>query len=492
VERLVIVRFGELTVKRGYTRLEMERLLTRAAEEAARECGGAKFEKEPGRLYARGDVECLKRALSRVFGVKSVSPAHAAEFTELDDIAAQAKQIWGDLVAGRRFAVRAHRVGDHPFKSLDVAAAVGSALAASGGSVDLERPEVELYVEVRGRRAYYYTEVLEGPGGLPLGSEGKVLALVSGGIDSPVAAWMLMRRGAHVDVFYCNLGGTLALIHALEVVRSLLSWSYGYNARVVVADCGPVARALRRGVKEELWNIAFKRALYKIGAEVARRVKATALVTGESLGQVSSQTLQALAAAEAGIGMPVLRPLIGMDKDEIVKIAQRIGTYEASVKMPEYCAVFSRKPRKWARREEVEEIDLALYDALAEVVNSARVVKKRALEDFVKSLSPPRDLEIDAPPSDAVVVDLRDEEAYRRWHLPGAIRTDVDDVLTLVDKLGRDKTYVIYCYSGGLSLDVAESLRKIGIKAYSLRLWRTSSPNQTRDSTSQTDKSTDL
>ncbi|RFA96015.1 tRNA uracil 4-sulfurtransferase ThiI [Pyrobaculum aerophilum] len=473
---VVIIRVGELTVKRGLTRAEMERLLLRAAREAAEECGGAKFEKEPGRIYAYGDVNCLKKALSKVFGVKSVSPARVITYQKITDIALEAADLWSGIVAGKRFAVRVHRVGEHAFTSRDVAAEVGAVLVAAGGRVDLEDPELEFYIEIRGNRAYFYTEVIEGPGGLPLGSEGKILALVSAGIDSPVAAWMLMRRGAHVDVLYCNLGGTITLRHALEVIKRLLAWSYGYNARVIIADCGPVAMAMRRGVREELWNIAFKRALYRIGVEIAKRLGAIALATGESLGQVSSQTLQALAAVEAGIDMPILRPLIGMDKDEIVKHAQKIGTYELSAKLPEYCAVFSRRPRKWALREEVEAIDLALYDAITEVVNNAKIVRKRELDEFMKALTPPHDIEIDSAPEGAVIVDLRDEESYKKWHLPGAVRADVDGVLALVDKLGRDKTYVFYCYSGGLSLDVAESLRKLGIKAYSLRRTRNAVP----------------
>lgn len=464
------MRVGELTVKRGWTRVEMERLLLRAAKEAAGECGGARFAREPGRIYAYGDVDCLKKALSRVFGVKSVSPAYVLQFKDLGEVAAAAAELWGGEVAGRRFAVRVHRVGAHGFTSRDVAAAVGAALVKAGGSVDLETPEVELYVEVRGDRAFLYREVLEGPGGLPLGSEGKVLALVSGGIDSPVAAWMLMRRGAHVDVFYCHLGGTYALRLVVEVIKRLLSWSYGYNARVALADCSPVVRALRRGVREELWNIAFKRALYLAASKVAEAVKAAALVTGESLGQVSSQTLQALAAAERGLDLPIFRPLVGMDKDEIVHLAERIGTYEVSARLPEYCALLSRRPRKWATRQEVEEIDLAIHDAVAEVVNGVRVIRKSELESFASSLKPPHDLELETPPPDSVLVDLRSAEDYKRWHLPGALRADPDDVLTLVDRLGRDKTYVFYCYGGGTSLDVAESLRRLGIKAYSLRL----------------------
>ncbi|ABL88148.1 thiamine biosynthesis/tRNA modification protein ThiI [Pyrobaculum islandicum DSM 4184] len=470
MERVLIVRVGELTIKRGKTRVEMERLLLRAAKEAATECGNVRFVREPGRIYALGDIDCLRNKLSRVFGVKSVSPAYVIIFEKIEDIVDAALKLWGSAVAGRKFAVRVHRVGEHSFTSRDIAIAVGAVLTKAGGKVDLENPEVELFIEVRNNRAFLYTEVIEGPGGLPIGSEGKVLALVSGGIDSPVAAWMMMRRGAHVDVFYCNLGGTFVARLVVEVIKRLLSWSYGYNARVVITDCAPIGRTIRRNVKEELWNIAFKRALYLTARKVADIVRATALVTGESLGQVSSQTLQALAAVERGLDIPVMRPLVGMDKDEIIQLARKIGTYELSIKIPEYCAIFSKRPKKWATREEIEEIDLAIYDAVIEVVKNIKIVKKRELDSYIASLSPPQDIEIESLPPDAVLIDLRDQKSFQKWHLPGALRADPDDVLTLVDRLGHDKTYVFYCYSGGLSLDVAESLRKFGVKAYSLKL----------------------
>jgi Rhodanese-related sulfurtransferase len=121
--------------------------------------------------------------------------------------------------------------------------------------------------------------------------------------------------------------------------------------------------------------------------------------------------------------------------------------------------VFSRRPKKWATREEVEEIDLAIRDAVEEVVQSIKILRKRELDEYVKSSTPPQDLEIEELPPDAVAVDLRDGESYRRRHLPGAVRADPEDVLSLVDRMGRDKTYVFYCYGGGLSLNVAESLR---------------------------------
>ncbi|MEL9991579.1 MAG: tRNA uracil 4-sulfurtransferase ThiI [Thermoproteus sp.] len=469
---VVLIRYAEPAIKRGRTRSEMEALLVRSIRDAASKCGELKFKLEPGRIYVySNDDVCVARTAARVFGVKSASPAYEFEFSSLDDLASKVAGFWRDAVAGRTFAVRPHRVGVHNFTSRDVAVKVGELLVKSGGKVDLENPQVEVFVEVRGNKAYTYRDIYEGPGGLPLGSEGKVLALVSGGIDSPVAAWYVMRRGAYADVLYCNLGGSLTEAAALRVIDKLLEWSYGYDAKVLVADCAPIADSIRRFVDHHLWSIAFKRALYRLAERAAKLVKAEALVTGESLGQVSSQTLQALAAIEAGIDIPIFRPLIGFDKEEIVEIAQEIGTYELSISVPEYCGIFSKEPRRWASRQEIEYIDLYTYDAIEEAYRSIKTVKKSELKSvLVSTRQAVEGLVIDKVPEGAVVVDLRDQEDYAKWHLPGAIRVDLDRVFDFVEREGRDKTYVFYCYEGALSADVAERLRKSGYRAYSLNL----------------------
>ncbi|MEZ0248938.1 MAG: tRNA uracil 4-sulfurtransferase ThiI [Thermoproteus sp.] len=469
---VVLIRYAEPAIKRGRTREEMEALLVRSIREAALKCGRLKFRLEPGRIYVYSDDDiCTARAASRVFGVRSASPAYELDFSDLDDLANKIAEIWRGQVVGRTFAVRPHRVGVHNFTSRDVAARIGELLVKSGGKVDLEDPQVEVFVEVRENKAYTYRDLYEGPGGLPLGSEGKVLALVSGGIDSPVAAWYIMRRGAYADVFYCNLGGSLTEAAALRVIDRLLEWSYGYDAKVLVADCAPIADSIRRFVDHHLWSIAFKRALYRLAERAARLVRAEALVTGESLGQVSSQTLQALAAVELGVDMPVFRPLIGLDKEEIVKMAQKIGTYELSVSVPEYCGIFSKEPRRWASRQEVEYIDLYVYDAVEEAYRSIKTIKKSELKSALMQVGRTAEgLVIHEVPEGAVLVDLRDQKDYAKWHLPGAIRIDLDRVFDFVEREGRDKTYVFYCYEGALSADVAERLRKSGYKAYSLGL----------------------
>ena len=449
---MILVRYSEIAVKRGATRTAMERLLARNLAAALSPCGGVSVSRSPGRIVVVcSDEDCCAEAAKKVFGVKSISRAMDVGFSSLADIVDAAEKAWSGLVRGRRFKVEAVRVGSHDFSSYDVKREVGARLS-NYGTVDVKSPEVVLHVEIRGERAYLYTEVEEGPGGLPLGSEGKVLALVSGGIDSPVAAWYMMRRGTHVDVLYCNPDGPVTLYPVLRVIERLLSqWSHGYNARVHVAQCHALVDAIRSSVEPALWTVAFRRALYLLGARIAARAGARGMATGESLGQVSSQTLDNLWGCNLGVDIPIFRPLIGMDKDEIVAMARRIGTYELSVQVPEYCAVFSRRPRKWVSREEISRIDRAIGDALDAV--QVKVVRKSELPrymDEVKGeiLSMP-DIFVDGPGQGHILVRLR--------------RGDEADSIS-----GGGK-YVLHCDDPGLALATALKLRERGIDAYVLK-----------------------
>lgn len=473
MERVLIVRYGELAVKSARTRRRMTRILVDNIERGLRRCGKVVVQSIPGRIIVRGlpDPECGVKAASRIFGVKSVSPAIEATFESLEDIVAIASKLWSEVVSGRRFAVEVNRVGLHNFTSIDVKRAVGDALRKYG-AVNLEDPDVRLYIEIRGWRAYFFDRVIKGPGGLPLGAQrGKVLALVSGGIDSPVAAWMMMRRGAYVDVMYCNLGGPYLEAQALRVVERLLaSWSVGYDAKVYVVDCEPLADAIRTRVDPHLRPIAFRRGLYRIASALAKRIGALALVTGESLGQVSSQTLHNLCNVEYGIDLPIYRPLIGLDKDDIVNLAKCVGTYELSIEVPEYCAIFSSKPRTVTTLDDIKQIDQALANLPETLLERVRVYNLGELSKHIKLIElTSSDLRTSSVPEGAILVDLRDPESYKREHIDGAVNINVGSLQELIERFGRNRTYVFYCYSGGLALDAAHKLRSYGVKAYALK-----------------------
>ncbi len=467
---VLLLRLGEITIKGARTRGRFEKLLLRNIHDALRSNGIAyKARIEGGRIFVyTGEEERAAQVLRRVFGIKSLSPAQEIEFEDLSDLAERAAAYFSSYVKGRSFAVRARRAGAHPFTSLDVERELGARLLKEGGSrVDLENPEVTAYVEVRGRRAYLFTEIIEAYGGLPVGSEGKVIALVSGGFDSAVAAWYMLRRGAEVHYLLCSLGGPVHEAGALHVLKVLAdNWSYGYRPKLYVVDFGEILREIRRNCDPSLLTVILKRFMYRAAEAVAKREGAEAIVTGESLGQASSQTLTNLAVSTAAVSIQVLRPLIGFDKDDIIAKAREIGTYEASARAKEYCGAFSEHPKTRAKLEEVEREEAKLDPSLLDkALSGARVYDLRSVsveESF-------EGLEVDEPPEGAVIVDLRSEEKFRSWSLPGSIRVDFDQLIEGLHALDPTKKYVLLCDEGALSLEAAYVLRKLGIEAYSLR-----------------------
>lgn len=467
---VLLLRLGEITIKGARTRRRFEKLLLRNIDDALRSNGiEYKVRREGGRIFVYSSDEVrAAQTLRRVFGVKSLSLAQEVEFESLDDLVEKAAAFFSSAVKGKSFAVRARRAGSHPFTSLDVERELGAKLLQEGGSrVDLKNPEVTAYVEVRGKRAYLFTEVIEAYGGLPVGSEGRVIALVSGGFDSAVAAWYTLKRGAEVHYLLCSLGGPIHEIGALHVLKILAdNWSYGYRPKLYVVDFSEILREVRRRCDPSLLTVILKRFMYRAAEAVARKEGAEAVVTGESLGQASSQTLTNLAVSTAAVRIQILRPLIGFDKDDIVAKAREIGTYEASARVKEYCGAFSEHPKTRAKLEEVEREEAKLDPTLLDrALSSMKTYDLRSVsveESF-------EGLEIDEPPDSAVIIDMRSEEKFRSWSLPGSIRLDFDQLIEGVCKLDPSKKYVLLCDEGALSLEAAYVLRKLGIEAYSLK-----------------------
>ena len=385
--KLILIRYGEIALKSHRTRPRMERLLVNNIVDALKSIGvdKCKIWVTDARVFVKVPDENLDdsiEVLSRVFGIVSLSPVIERKFKNLDDIVKYGLEIFKDKVKDKIFMVRARRAGEHDFTSKDIEKALGKALLESGAKgVNLENPEVVVYVEVRYNRAYFYDEVIKGPGGLPIGSEGVVLSLISGGFDSAVASWYMLKRGAIVHYVFFNLGGKEHEAGVIRVAKILADyWSYGYKPILYVIDFRPVVADIMGNVGEEIWNVMLRRLMFRAAEKLALKIGAEALVTGESLGQVSSQTLRNIAVAEEPVKIPIFRPLIGMDKDEIVKMARIIGTYEESAKLQEYCAIVSAKPTTKAdpeivRREE-EKLNLNILEALVE---NAKVINLKEI-----------------------------------------------------------------------------------------------------------------
>jgi thiamine biosynthesis protein ThiI len=455
---------GEITTKGRRTRVRFQKRLADNVRDALESEGHpGRVRQEWSRLYVRvgGDVD---EALSRVFGISSFSVVEAQSRAVLEDIVAVGAARYAERVRGTRYAVRARRAGSHPFDSNDIMRELGAALR-EGAVVDLSDPDVEVHVEVRDEHAVFFSHRTRGAGGLPLGAEGRAVCLLSGGFDSAVAAWMMLRRGVALDYVFCNLGGDAYQRMALEVAMVLAErWSYGTRPTLFALDFEPVVRELHRTFRPAFQQIALKREMYRAAVTVAERLGADAVVTGEAVGQVSSQTLANLRAIDDASHLPVLRPLVGMDKEEIIARARSIGTYELSARVREYCSISTGRPATAASSAAVlaeeSDLDRAVLEASVE---GARLFDLRGLD--LARLAGESVFRADVPDG-AVVLDTRTQKAYRQWHWPGSTHCEYRNLLSDYRRLDRERTYVLYCDVGVKSARLAELMQNAGYEAY--------------------------
>ncbi|MGI9039123.1 MAG: tRNA uracil 4-sulfurtransferase ThiI [Gemmatimonadota bacterium] len=458
---------GELGMKGRRTRLKFQRTLLRNIHDA---CVSHGLDCEIRTLWSRIFVTCENGspvdALSRVFGISSYSPIDAFVAADLETIVETGVRLYADRVRGRTYAVRARRSGTHPFRSMDVMQQLGAALNAEA-TVDLTEPDIEVFVEIRDDEAYLFADRLPGAGGLPLGAESRAVALLSGGFDSPVAAWMLLRRGVALDYVFCNLGGDAYRRMVAEVGKEMADrWSYGTSPRLYVLDFGPVVEELRRVMRGVYLQVGLKRQMYRAAEAIAERRKADALVTGEAVGQVSSQTLANLRAIDAVASRPVLRPLVGADKEEIIALSRRVGTHDMSARVREYCSIGDGRTATGAKAEtlvrEEEGLDPAV---LAAAIEKAEVIDLRRFQlgSLVAS-----GLFVDDVPDGALIVDMR-EDTTTDFPLSGALRRTEDEFRDGFSDIDRSRPVVLVCPQGMVSAQVAERMQAAGYEAYSLR-----------------------
>jgi thiamine biosynthesis protein ThiI len=462
---------GEVSTKARPTRRAFVVQLVRNVKDAlASEGIEATVERRHDRVLVETADARAPALLARVFGVQSVSRAERHPVASLADVVTAGEAAFREAVRGRRFAVRARRVGDAalPFRGRDVEVALGARLLPLSAGVDLDEPEFTARVELYGGAAYTFAEVVPGAGGLPLGSGGRAVALVSGGFDSAVAVWQVQRRGVALDHVFANLGGLTHRLGVLRVMEVLArSWSYGTRPRLHVVDFAAVSRDLQEKTEKRYWQVILKRLMLRAAEAVANETRAQAIVTGEALGQVSSQTLANLATISAATRLPILRPLVGTNKDEIVTAAHRIGTGPLSAVVQEYCALVPRRPATQAREGAVLAEEAKLDTALLEAAVAQReVLDLRGLSDEAGALA---ELELTEIPAGAVVIDLRTRAEHKGWHWPGALQLDWAQGLSAYPSFAKEQRYVLYCEYGLKSAHLAEMMRKVGLDAFHVR-----------------------
>ncbi|QLC32665.1 tRNA sulfurtransferase [Halarchaeum sp. CBA1220] len=331
----VLVRHGDVGIKSDAVQSRMEARLAEnlEAQLEARDIEGS-VETEYGRLVIHtDDVAAATDAATETFGVVSASPATVVE-PSLDAIRSALADAAREHYHGGTFGVDARRAGRHDFDSRDVGREGGQAVweaveDAFDPEVDLDDPDVTFSVEVRETRAFVFLEKRAGPGGMPLGTQRPLVALVSGGIDSPVAAWLAMKRGAPVVPVYLELGpygGPDHEARAVETVGRLARWAPNVDLDVHRIPAGDALERLADAVTNTRM-LSFRRFMYRAAERVAADVGAVGVVTGEAIGQKSSQTTANMAAVAGATDLPVHRPLLAWDKQEVVAKARDLGTY---------------------------------------------------------------------------------------------------------------------------------------------------------------------
>ncbi|NLJ99890.1 MAG: tRNA 4-thiouridine(8) synthase ThiI [Clostridia bacterium] len=343
MDKTILVRYGEIGLK-GKNRGFFERALVGNISDTLRGLSVTKIAREHGRIFIKHRDETMEvvERLQRVFGIVSVSPTQLASL-DMADIENKALEIMEDISPPENatFKVIARRSNKNfPLTSPEINREVGAHIFRNieGLSVDVHNPDISLYIEIRKEQAYLYSDHHDAPGGLPVGVTGRGGLMISGGIDSPVAGWLAMKRGIEiVGIHFHSFPFTSERAKDKVVDLCGILAQYGGGFKLYIVHFTEIQREIKKNCPEELYITIMRRMMFRIAERISTKEKCSALFTGENLAQVASQTLESMDVIEKVVELPVLRPLITMDKKEIIEKAQEIGTYETSILPYEDC-----------------------------------------------------------------------------------------------------------------------------------------------------------
>jgi tRNA uracil 4-sulfurtransferase len=387
-EDVVIVRYGELALKSPGVRNWYEKILVKniAAMLDSRNIPYSLIRREWGRIFVEATDPRAAGAVADVFGVVSTSPALMTE-PDLESAAGTCVFLGKELIReGESFAIRARRSGNHPFSSADIGKTCGdwvwNALEKEGKhpGVNLRSPDKEIFVEMRQNLAYVYLETFKGVGGLPLGTQGSMVVLMSGGLDSPVAAWLMMKRGVMIIPVYCSnppYAEDAARERAFDCIRQLQKWAPGYQFTTYEIPHGPNLQSFIEICNRKNTCLLCKRMMYREAYEVMKKEGASGIITGSSLGQVASQTAANMHAEIYQLAIPIYHPLISFDKTEIMDIARKIGTYDISSRQAGSCAAVPERPEIGANYDLImlEERKMDIETMVSKALKAAKILK---------------------------------------------------------------------------------------------------------------------
>lgn len=377
-----LIKYGEIAIK-GKNRHVFEEALERQIKRNLRDCEGEfAVERQTGRIFIRClsdyDYDELVGALTRIFGIIWICPCVLTEIKSFDETAGEIVRYIGEAFPDRHvsFKVKARRPNKkYPIHTMDLNAMIGEKIldAYPEMTVDVHHPDFELNVEIR-EQINFYARMIPGPGGMPVGTNGKAMLLLSGGIDSPVAGWMIAKRGVTLDATYFHAPpytSERAKQKVIDLAEQVAK--YAGPIRLHIVNFTDIQLYIYEQCPHDELTIIMRRYMMRIAEHFARENACMGLITGESIGQVASQTMQSLLCTNAVCQLPVYRPLIGFDKQDIVSIAEKIDTYETSI-LPyeDCCTIFvARHPVTKPRLEIIERSELKLAERIEDLYRQA-------------------------------------------------------------------------------------------------------------------------
>ncbi len=370
---VLLVAYSEIGLKSPPVRRQLERQLSHHIRNILNFNGlsGSVIRRIQGRLLIENiaSTETAAQFVSQVFGVASAMPATHIS-TDFNNIIEAVTNVAEKIIGpNESFAINARRTGNHPFSSKDIEIAAGQAVenlsSLQNVTVNLKKPDRTIYLEIRGDETYIYHHILRGFAGLPFGSQGRVVSLFSGGIDSPVATWLMMKRGCFPLLLFCDQQpyvGHDYYQRAREIAQIIRRYVPLSTYCLYTLPMGPIMKAIVTKIPPKFICVCCKRMMYRLGSHFANHYHCQGLVTGENLGQVASQTLYNLRVLDEATSLPVFRPLIGYEKLESIQLAKQIGTFNMSTNTVHGCKAVplnpSTKARLYAIRKYEEELDI--------------------------------------------------------------------------------------------------------------------------------------
>ncbi len=414
--------------------------------------------------------------LGRTPGIHSYVEVTEYPLGDFQEIYEHAFTAYAERLKGKTFKVRVKRSGKHEFRSIDVERYVGGGLRqhSEAAGVDVHKPDLFVDLEINNDKLFVVTNTYPGQGGFPLGTQEATLSLISGGFDSIVASYMTMRRGCKTHFLFFNLGGHAHEIGVKQV--ALYLWQkFGSSARVkfITVPFDEVVGEILQSVDNSHMGVILKRMMMRAAEQVADKMGIDALVTGESIAQVSSQTLPNLALIDSATSKLVIRPLITMDKQDIVDITRKLGAFEFASSMPEYCGVISDKPTTHAKRERVEKEEACFDDdVLIRAIERCEVI---SIDDIVENVTVHTDIEaLTKVGENQVIVDVRapHEQEKKPLNMPGCTVLSIPfyQLDQTAETLDKTKEYLLYCEKGVMSQLQAQQLQEKGFS--NIRVFR--------------------